>query len=218
MKILLAVIILTMAASFSFAQTNLENRLNLMFKTVVRSDLNTEINPLRLSIEVKKDGAIKLNAENAGQLNDPTTLIARLSSILAERKNAEIYREGTNQVESTTRLRVDRDVDYGQVAALIGSLRQIGVAPLSIVTGKTNTVIEISDESKSLPASRVLTISISDNGNFNTGNNTVSVNSSAKNIAEQAKIAGNLGFVLIKASSKVKFGSLTELFDAIGDK
>jgi|GEM_PF-4986082 len=248
MKTLFVALVLITASSFGFAQTKSKSETILKFWiapwSIADEDSPTaEANPLTLLVEIGKNGSIKLNSQNAGQINNPTLLTTKIKSILQQRKKQGVFREGSNDVEATVSFRVDRTVSYEDFVSLISKLWKIGVVPITVVTDKTGVPqiptpkkpnkrksemsislveslqqgfpVAIYDEWEYSPtAGKLLTIYISDNGEFTIGKERVAKNSMSKYIAEQMKGEAN-GFLLIKPSSKVTFGSIEDLLNII---
>jgi len=107
MKNLLAAIVLITASSFGFAQTKSKPETTLKFWiapwSMADADSPTaEANPLTLLVEIEKNGLIKLNSQNAGQLSQPTPLTTKLARILQQRKKQGILRlgSGVGQLEN----------------------------------------------------------------------------------------------------------------------
>lgn len=92
---------------------------------------NFKENPLTLIVTVNKgatpaDMQLVLNKDAAGDVADPSALIAELSQIFKQREANGVFREGTNEVEKTVFIKSPRTVKYGDVVKVIDAVKTAG--------------------------------------------------------------------------------------------
>ena len=89
-------------------------------------------NPLLLVVNVDKGTNIKLNNGDEGKLSDPKKLEKTLRDIYQARAENGIFREGTNEVETTIFIRTDRSIQFKDVIMLIDTLRVAGAKMIGL--------------------------------------------------------------------------------------
>ena len=66
-----------------------------------KTETNIKPNPLKLEVDVTKDGKLTLNLEPAGSLNESAPLTNKLIKIFKDREVNGVFRPGINEVEKT---------------------------------------------------------------------------------------------------------------------
>ena len=89
-------------------------------------------NPLTLVVEIDKTGALLLNRDSMGNLNDTTALTYKLVGIFKDRENSGVLREGTNEVEKTIFIKAPRSIKYGDVVKVIDAVKVAGSQPIGL--------------------------------------------------------------------------------------
>ncbi len=100
-----------------------------------KDDLNVIIkpNPLTLVVAIdKKNLALTLNNDGAGNVTDTAKLTDRLTNIFKERENNGVFREGTNEVEKTVFVKAPKTVKYGDVVKVIDGIKLAGAQPIGL--------------------------------------------------------------------------------------
>jgi biopolymer transport protein ExbD len=75
---------------------------------------------------------LRLNDGKAGTTADTSILSEKLENIFKDREKEGIFRDGTNEVESSVYLEADRLVPAEEIAKLFGVLNRSGVSPVLI--------------------------------------------------------------------------------------
>ena len=95
--------------------------------------LDVKPNPLTLVIAINRENrGISLNNENAGSVDDPTALTAKLTDIFNQRTTNGVFRENTNEVEKTVFIKSPTLVKYGDVVKVIDAAKMAGAAPIGL--------------------------------------------------------------------------------------
>ncbi len=89
-------------------------------------------NPNALIIFVSKDGKLRLNQDDMGNLSDTDPLIQKLREVFNYREANGIFREGTNEVEKTVFIKAPRSIRYGDVAKVIDAAKTAGAQPVGL--------------------------------------------------------------------------------------
>ena len=98
-------------------------------------------NPLTLVVSIAPDLSIKLNQDNAGSVNDPTPLVARLVTVFRERKDTRAYKIGfetrtdlkeDDRIEKTVFVKAPRAMKYGDVVKVIDAIKGAGANPVGL--------------------------------------------------------------------------------------
>ena len=95
--------------------------------------LDVKPNPLTLVIAINRENrGISLNNENAGSVDDPTALTAKLTDIFNQRTTNGVFRENTNEVEKTVFIKSPTLVKYGDVVKVIDAAKMAGASPIGL--------------------------------------------------------------------------------------
>jgi biopolymer transport protein ExbD len=95
--------------------------------------LEVKPNPLTLVIAINRESrGISLNNENAGSVDDPTALTAKLTDIFNQRTSNGVFRENTNEVEKTVFIKSPTLVKYGDVVKVIDAAKLAGASPIGL--------------------------------------------------------------------------------------
>lgn len=98
-----------------------------------QQNLDVKPNPLTLVISINPStGAVALNNEGAGTIDDTTELNTRLASIFKDRENNDVRRDGTNEIEKTVFIKSPTSVKYGQVVKIIDAAKMAGAQPIGL--------------------------------------------------------------------------------------
>jgi biopolymer transport protein ExbD len=89
-------------------------------------------NPLTLVVNVGKDGKVKLNSEDRGDVTDLSQLTGRLTEIFKDRSSQGTFREGTNEVETTVFIKAPKTLRYGDVVKVIDATKVAGAKPIGL--------------------------------------------------------------------------------------
>ena len=93
---------------------------------------NLRPNPLTLVVSIDKSGALRLNMDSAGNVNDSNSLTNKLSDIFKDREKNGVFREGTNEVEKTVFIKASKSLKYGDVVKVIDAVKVAGSQPIRI--------------------------------------------------------------------------------------
>ena len=118
------------------------------FKALVPSEPDPNIdlsqvkpNPLTLVVTIDKDLKLKLNTDDAGSVNDPGNLSARLVRTFADRKQNHAYKTGyenrtelpeEDRIEKTVFVKAPRSLHYGEVVKVIDAIKGAGANPVGL--------------------------------------------------------------------------------------
>ncbi len=97
------------------------------------TNLNVKPNPLTLLVTVKANKYLALNNADEGTLSDLSKIKKHLRSIFQARIDNGVFREGTNEIESTLYVKADRSLPFNQVALLIDALKECGASPIGLI-------------------------------------------------------------------------------------
>lgn len=98
-------------------------------------------NPRTLVVTVGGDAQLKLNSEaNLGSIDDTGKLIARLTQVFQERRDARVYKSGIDmqslsaedRVEKTVFIKAPRSLHYGEIAKVIDGVKFAGASPVGL--------------------------------------------------------------------------------------
>lgn len=91
-------------------------------------------NPLTLSVEINKDGTVRVNKEDGGTVEDPGALGARLTQVFKEREANGVFRENTNppEIEKTVFIKAPRTLSYGSVVKVVDAVKGAGASPVGL--------------------------------------------------------------------------------------
>ncbi|RMG00428.1 MAG: hypothetical protein D6735_13680 [Acidobacteria bacterium] len=97
-----------------------------------QENVNILPNPNALIVFVSKDGKLRLNRDDMGNLSNPDPLIQKLREVFNYREREGIFREGTNEVEKTVFIKAPRSIRYGDVAKVIDAVKTAGAQPVGL--------------------------------------------------------------------------------------
>ena len=98
-----------------------------------QQQLDVKPNPLTLVITINKNTReIQLNNDNAGSVDDPTALNAKLTDIFTQRTNNGVFRENSNEIEKTIFIKSPTTVKYGDVVKVIDAAKLAGAQPIGL--------------------------------------------------------------------------------------
>ncbi|MBV9211501.1 MAG: TonB family protein [Acidobacteria bacterium] len=116
-------------------------------------------NPLALVVTVNESRRVLLNQEDAGTLSDLGALRARLEKIFEQRRENNILRIGTTEVEKTVIVETSSYLNEEELAKVVGEVKAAGASPVRVMTeaeiqaGTYNPPIEVvSSETRPSPA------------------------------------------------------------------
>lgn len=91
-------------------------------------------NPFILVVSVDRKGNIRLNNEEQGSFDDLSGLENRLTQVFIDRKKLNIFREGTNEVETTVYIRIPAETSAfnPNLEKLTEALTRAGASPIQI--------------------------------------------------------------------------------------
>lgn len=89
-------------------------------------------NPLNLVVKVAKDSRVFLNMEDVGKLDDLSKLRDLLIKIFKDREAMGVFREGSNEVETTVYFKADRATKFDDVVDVIRTIRSAGSARVGL--------------------------------------------------------------------------------------
>ena len=91
-----------------------------------KANLEVKPNPLILIVSVSESFDIHINRESVGAFSDLSILRKRLEEIFKARAANGVFREGTNTIETTVRLRLPALISYDKVLQLNSMIRSAG--------------------------------------------------------------------------------------------
>ena len=97
-----------------------------------QQNIDVKPNPLTLVVNVARDGAVTLNNESAGRVDDGDPLTNKLREIFKTRENNGVFKEGTNEVEKTIFIKSPKSVHYGDVVKVIDAAKSAGAQPIGL--------------------------------------------------------------------------------------
>jgi biopolymer transport protein ExbD len=89
-------------------------------------------NPNTLIVFLDKDGKLRLNQDDMGNISDSSGLTNKLTEVFKIREQTPIFREGTNEVEKTVFIKSPRSVKYGEVAKVVDAVKFAGAQPVGL--------------------------------------------------------------------------------------
>jgi biopolymer transport protein ExbD len=89
-------------------------------------------NPNTLIIFVSKDGKLRVNTEDVGDISDTAPLTANLTEKFSFREKNGVLREGSNEVEKTVFVKSPKTVRYGDVVKAIDAAKMAGADPIGL--------------------------------------------------------------------------------------
>lgn len=90
-------------------------------------------NPLTLVLTIDKANlGLKLNNEEMGNVTDTTQLQTKLQQVFKDRLDQQVFRDNSNEVETTIFLKAPRSVKYGDVVKVIDAAKLAGAKPIGL--------------------------------------------------------------------------------------
>ena len=108
------------------------------FQTLVpeppRPDQQQNATPsnLTLRVDIMKDNKLLLNQEEIGTVDNTGALSARLSDILRQRTEGNVFKPGTTIVERTVFIKAPKSFKYGEVVKVIDAIKGAGAKPVGL--------------------------------------------------------------------------------------
>ena len=90
-------------------------------------------NPLFLLVTLEENSKIRLNWEDIAELENTSPLKEKLKDVIAAREENGVWREGTNETESTVFIKVPLSVKFSDVIKLIQPIIEAGASPIGII-------------------------------------------------------------------------------------
>ena len=87
---------------------------------------NVKPNPLLLLVQLESGGAITINNEPYGSLENLQGVSNKLKEIFAAREQNGVFREKSNEIETTVRIKVSAARPFGDVEKLATEIRKAG--------------------------------------------------------------------------------------------
>ena len=97
------------------------------------TSVNVKPNPLSLIVLITADGKISLNTENLGSVSDTAPLTKQLKEIFAYRIAQGIYREGTNEIETSVVVKPSSSVKFSEVIKVIDAIKVAEASPVGLI-------------------------------------------------------------------------------------
>ncbi|MFL6468644.1 MAG: biopolymer transporter ExbD [Pyrinomonadaceae bacterium] len=98
-----------------------------------QQNIEVKPNPLTLVVAINRNNrSLTLNTEAAGSVDEPEELINRLKAIFQQREQADVRREGTNEIEKTIFIKSPTSIKYGDVARVIDAVKLAGAQPIGL--------------------------------------------------------------------------------------
>jgi biopolymer transport protein ExbD len=89
-------------------------------------------NPNTLIVFIDKDGKLRLNQDDMGNVADSSGLTNKLSEVFKVREQSGVFRENTNEIEKTVFIKAPRSVKYGEVAKVVDAVKFAGAQPVGL--------------------------------------------------------------------------------------
>lgn len=93
-------------------------------------------NPLSLVVEIASNGDLDLNGDKQGNALGQNTLLERLNQKFKERESNGVFREGTNDVETTVTLKVPPQINRDIFNRTLKIVRDSGASPINLYVAK----------------------------------------------------------------------------------
>ena len=95
-------------------------------------------NPLTLVAALDKDGKLRLNMEDYGNVADTKKLETKLHDVFKDREANGVFREGTNEIEKLVYIKADKSTKYGDFIKLVQAAKTAGAEPIGIQIDDVN--------------------------------------------------------------------------------
>ena len=90
-------------------------------------------NPKSLVVTVNPDSTLKINqSSDVGTVTNPQKTIEKLAQTFKERATNGVFRDGTNEVETTVFIKAPRKIPYGEVAKVVDAVKLSGASPIGL--------------------------------------------------------------------------------------
>jgi len=89
-------------------------------------------NPNTLIVFIDKEGKLRLNQDDMGNVADSSGLTNKLSEVFKIREQSGVFRENTNEIEKTVFIKAPRSVKYGEVAKVVDAVKFAGAQPVGL--------------------------------------------------------------------------------------
>ncbi len=89
-------------------------------------------NPNTLIIFVQKDGKLRINTQDVGDVSDTAPLTGSLSETFKYRESNGILREGSSEVEKTVFVKAPKSTKYGDIVKAIDAAKMAGADPIGL--------------------------------------------------------------------------------------
>jgi biopolymer transport protein ExbD len=89
-------------------------------------------NPNTLILFVNRDGKLRVNLDDVGDISDIEPLTAYLKAKFEQRERDGVLREGTNEVEKTIFVKAPKSVRYGDIVKAIDGAKMAGANPIGL--------------------------------------------------------------------------------------
>jgi TonB family protein len=96
------------------------------------SDSNHD--PLGLVVTVSENGKVFLNRVEEGTLSDLSALRARLELIFEQRKENNVFKTGTDELEKTVIVKSSTYMNEEQLSKVVGEVKAAGASPVRVMT------------------------------------------------------------------------------------
>jgi serine/threonine protein kinase len=118
---------LTKTEPSSSAQTDI-------YETVSSEELKREApDPLLLVIRVSKEGSVLLNGQRLGTLDDTKILESKLSEVFGHRRQYNIYRAGTTELDTTVWILTSDFLNGSRLQTLAQAVKASGAKPIKTI-------------------------------------------------------------------------------------
>ena len=98
-----------------------------------KPDETVNFNPKSLVVTVNPDSTLKINQlSDVGTVSDPQKAIEKLAQTFKERAANGVFRDGTNEVETTVFIKAPRKISYGEVAKVVDAVKLSGASPIGL--------------------------------------------------------------------------------------
>jgi biopolymer transport protein ExbD len=103
---------------------------NSLLELLEKKHMFLHSSPMLLVVSTQKDGKIKLNIQNEGNLSNTQSLTNHLTSIFTEREKNLVFEEGTNNILKKVIIKSNCSISYGDVVKVIDAVKSAGAEPI----------------------------------------------------------------------------------------
>jgi hypothetical protein len=105
-----------------------------IYETVSSEELKRQaMNPLLLVVRVSKQGSVSLNGQRLGTLDDTKILESKLSEVFQQRRQNNVYREGTTEVDTTVWILTSDSLTGSRLQTLAQAVKASGANPIKTI-------------------------------------------------------------------------------------